>query len=1447
MRTGEDGDREDAQSHGNATNATPSSRSVSGARSAAGNHAVPEAEVQSLLRDSRSCLDTDKNDIVVVGEEFPDQTLRADWLPLTLRLPYLTFLIALSSGLGILVLVLLLLSARNDGLGNEKDSSTLFFGWRFSPTLIATAYAILVGSMLNDIRRTEIFARLSRYGGAAAAYTLCFPVRSWWNDPFDALSKRKNNGVRSFALFSASIANILVLLVVSPLSAGLLSPVSITTVRNTIFHKAQPAANLSWQTDAFDTVGFRTIASSILNKTTSAWVNPQFAVLPFWPSHTDSPTGASFFTEFGSQQWKSHTTVFKTELDCEPLDVVNFSEANSTTDASALTTVRFSSADGCNMTIAEDYQTSHFYYGGWMKGDHASWPRTGNCGDRSTILVKSLVGNSFVSAGFKSTGYICKANFFSANVNVTVSISEEATSVDFDNDEFMTQRSSLDPIKYDLSHLEDNFLQTNWSKKFFSTTTLVIPPYTGPLLAIAADPDYNNDAGTIINSSSLLEKASRLHQQYFGEMLLPTLNTASDHVDSGSGEIMILERRIIVVSSIAVTLVVLLFVSCGCTIMVAYTTRLAQRTLHLYQDPGSITAVAALIATDRNARNEFQDADKVSNDALMVLLAEHQFKIEHGRLLSADSVKSPSQDGKSPLTITSSHIADRSHLENSSSDSHIISETSTSDPRPMMIRIWMASMLLTIFVVLVGVLISLYILSREGRLHQTVLVKALNLHALKLSTTLTPYSIIPTLIAVGLKLWFKAAAETFKRLHPFISMVKSPAPVSASISAEYANTPITFVTIKAFKHSHWLLALIGVGALVTEAFTVGMSALWDREIRNISHAFNVSRQLEVRSTPQIFTFIQRGSNAAQKSVLSSVFDASLQNWLYGATIEVTQLASTPPWSKDTWSFPPLNPEITREATSRANSTARNITLVTPALRGRLECVPVDIPSEIPTWLGEVDLKNKSKWHDTLIPEGFDLAYYLNDTASEGPGLRDVVCCENITHDGVGNSVVGYWSDPLTGQVSTTRIKWIYGQPLGTLPVDKYGLDRLIWSKPPRVTAIDCKPVIEVANASIVIDFETGVVQDYTILSPPQNATMAWLDYYSYHGTDTSYQAHWSTNVTTSWGYIFWDSLLGASHAADLLDERLFYAGPEDLSDGVFNLRGPGLNVDFMSYSMLAMANNSKEALLDSDTLTKLANQTFGIFFKHFASEEVNSTAGGRVFQPIGEKLPSGIGPVTISGNITADQGALGLQDSAMPLPREIEAVLLTPVEQLVMSPIAFYLSTSLLVFLIFTTIIMYSVNRAQYKALPRDVDTLASMIAFVHGSDKLLAWSEDLTRSGAWYKFWSRKKESLESQGLKAQMGTFKDGEGKEKWGIELVDTIAPSPPSEFTNHSDVEMQSLRSVQSGDGKDHDPHAVLLGDFDWEGVHQPRTTMHEDDVSDQGDNIANRLLGQRKNR
>lgn len=218
--------------------------------------------------------------------------------------------------------------------------------------------------------------------------------------------------------------------------------------------------------------------------------------------------------------------------------------------------------------------------------------------------------------------------------------------------------------------------------------------------------------------------------------------------------------------------------------------------------------------------------------------------------------------------------------------------------------------------------------------------------------------------------------------------------------------------------------------------------------------------------------------------------------------------------------------------------------------------------------------------------------------------------------------------------------------------------------------------------------------------------------------------------------------------------------------------------------MLQLAKGDTTALLDHNRLASLANETFSVFFKHFASSNVSATLGGQAFQPIGEKLPWGLGPAVYyegssMGPLPPDQqGAFATENQTVPLERQVTATISVPIEQLVMSPIAVYLCISILALLCVTTAIIYTTNRPQLKALPRDVDTLASTIAFVYGSEKLLRWVQDLP---------SLKPSSLQSKHTKqmmARLGSFRDSEGKERWGIELVETA--------TSHGDTESGSVR-------------------------------------------------------
>lgn len=205
-------------------------------------------------------------------------------------------------------------------------------------------------------------------------------------------------------------------------------------------------------------------------------------------------------------------------------------------------------------------------------------------------------------------------------------------------------------------------------------------------------------------------------------------------------------------------------------------------------------------------------------------------------------------------------------------------------------------------------------------------------------------------------------------------------------------------------------------------------------------------------------------------------------------------------------------------------------------------------------------------------------------------------------------------------------------------------------------------------------------------------------------------------------------------------------GDEDLTDKTFNFRLPGLNVDYMSYAMFSLAQRNPSTLLDPSTLRNISNRVFSTFFQHYAATNVTLADGGRTFQPIGAMLPFGLQPIlNISGG-----GLSSYQDTNIPSysNRTIDAVVHTQVEQLVMSPAAFILCLAILLFLACTTVLVYFPYAAYFKALPRDVDSLASVLALVYDSPRLRRWVVDHERL------------------LDGKKGGALPARGKEQWGL---------------------------------------------------------------------------------
>jgi hypothetical protein len=140
----------------------------------------------------------------------------------------------------------------------------------------------------------------------------------------------------------------------------------------------------------------------------------------------------------------------------------------------------------------------------------------------------------------------------------------------------------------------------------------------------------------------------------------------------------------------------------------------------------------------------------------------------------------------------------------------------TRDPRPIVFQGWTGILLGSFLTILTAAIATLYAMSSTAGLRQAPFVYQMDLNVLQGSATLAPYKILPTLLALVVKLWFGAVGDTLKSLQPYISMVKRPVPTTKSVLAEYVNTPLAVATTKALNNAHWTLALVALGALATE-------------------------------------------------------------------------------------------------------------------------------------------------------------------------------------------------------------------------------------------------------------------------------------------------------------------------------------------------------------------------------------------------------------------------------------------------------------------------------------------------------------------------------------------------------------------------------------------------------------------------------------------------------
>lgn len=191
---------------------------------------------------------------------------------------------------------------------------------------------------------------------------------------------------------------------------------------------------------------------------------------------------------------------------------------------------------------------------------------------------------------------------------------------------------------------------------------------------------------------------------------------------------------------------------------------------------------------------------------------------------------------------------------------------------------------------------------------------------------------------------------------------------------------------------------------------------------------------------------------------------------------------------------------------RAFGSLVNITVITPAIRGRVECSPADIANNS-LWIQNstfTDYKTNTTF-PTWIPK------YEMFGGPLAPDAQSLTCCFNSSNEDRSylqpNPLsIGFWTQDLARSanvktISSTlnnfTVKWIHGDGAPTGPYTGGTRPMLYFPERPMIQALKCMPIFETSTAQVVVD-ETGGVQQYHILDEPVPDRSAWTDAFIWH-------------------------------------------------------------------------------------------------------------------------------------------------------------------------------------------------------------------------------------------------------------------------------------------------------------------------------------------------------------
>jgi hypothetical protein len=580
--------------------------------------------------------------------------------------------VSLSFTIGLGSILLHWQSQKNQGLCSEDVA---IFGWKFIPTLITVIYSRFTAILLENVQRTEPWARMARPSSSVpgATFTILEKPRSWWVALTSGLRKNRNGGVRSWVVVLCCTVHILAVLVISPLSAALLgTKVLQITVDLVSMKRIGPIGGPELKFRADRGTFLRTSVAQLQNYSSSPWVTDEYFVLPFWPADLENTQWSPYYSS--PQRWSAMTHVFKADFKCSKLELTGTElylrhatdeeSRSGISDPHYLASIRLEAEGGCtyNLTfdgshnynaILDNYQSG---IGSWSTIDSFSKLDTDEkdpriilgerCQEDESILLSTkwidtnLPPKQEFTKTFSVVGYVCNASYNVAEMVVQASLTETSFVVEVDQYEFGKISATNPSNRLNLSSIRNVMLTPEFfeyvpqskgddSLGHLADTSSV--PFQGATALLSTM--YSQNMSAMIQDPDIPRNAARIRRRFFAETLQTTFSASGmTNGEIVSGTKSNLERRIVVSMPVASVICGLTIFSFVLLIIVLLLLRSGHRRLNALHNPTTIAGILSMVQSNHTSLSTFRDMSPYSRRGLKAKLRGHVFVTSPGTL-----------------------------------------------------------------------------------------------------------------------------------------------------------------------------------------------------------------------------------------------------------------------------------------------------------------------------------------------------------------------------------------------------------------------------------------------------------------------------------------------------------------------------------------------------------------------------------------------------------------------------------------------------------------------------------------------------------------------------------------------------------------------------------------------------------------------------------------------